>query len=257
MNNHEQEIIDQFSKQAIPFTQVPGHLDAMQQLIELSGVSKTDSVLDVACGPGMVACEFAKQARLVEGIDLVEKMIEQARLRQAQEGLENVAWKTGSVDALPYADDAFSIVITRYSFHHFLNPQAVLSEMIRVCRPGGTVLVADVSMPEDKVEAFNQMERLRDPSHTAALSDSAWAELLAGSGLSDLQHSRYTVDMKLEAQLMASFPKAGDAEKIRKLFREDLGQNRMGVNARWEEDSMYYTYPIAIYTGTKHAGLCC
>ncbi|MDZ8118232.1 class I SAM-dependent methyltransferase [Pontiella agarivorans] len=251
MNKHEQEIIDQFSKQAIPFTQVPGHLDAMQQLVELSGVSKTDGVLDVACGPGMVACEFAKLADRVEGIDLVEQMIEQARLRQVQEGLGNIAWKTGSVDALPYADDAFSIVITRYSFHHFLNPRAVLAEMVRVCRPGGTVLVADVSMPEDQVEAFNQMERLRDPSHTAALSDSAWAELLGDSGLSDLQHSRYTVDMELEAQLQASFPKAGDAEIIRELFRSDMGKNRMGVNARRKDDSIYYTYPIAIYTGTK------
>ncbi len=257
MKKHEQEIIDQFSKQAIPFTKLPGHLDSIQQLIKRSGVSKKDTVLDVACGPGMVACEFAKLADRVEGIDLVEQMIEQARLRQAQEGLENIAWKTGSVDRLPYADDAFSIVITRYSFHHFLNPPAVLREMIRVCRPGGTVLVADVSMPEDKVHAFNQMERLRDPSHTAALSDSVWADLLAGSGLNDLQHSRYAVNMELEAQLKASFPKAGDADKIRELFREDIGENRMGVNARRESGSIYYTYPIAIYTGTKRPGFCC
>jgi ubiquinone/menaquinone biosynthesis C-methylase UbiE len=251
MNKHEQEIIDQFSKQAVPFTKLPGHLDSIQQLIELSGVSEKDTVLDVACGPGMVACEFARQADQVEGIDLVEKMIEQARLRQEQEGLKNVTWKTGAVETLPYADDTFSIVITRYSFHHFLNPQAVLAEMIRVCRPGGTVLVADVSMPADQVDAFNQMERLRDPSHTAALSDVAWAELLAASGLSALRHSRYTVDMELEAQLQASFPKTGDTDKIRELFRADIGKNRMGVNARRKDGSVYYTYPIAIYTGTK------
>ena len=49
---HQAKIVEQFSRQAIPFTQVPGHFDAMQILIELSEVCRADSVLDVACGPG-------------------------------------------------------------------------------------------------------------------------------------------------------------------------------------------------------------
>ncbi|MDF7800098.1 methyltransferase domain-containing protein [Pontiellaceae bacterium B1224] len=249
--NHEQEIIDQFSKQAIPFTKLPGHLDSIQRLIELSGVTSRDTVLDVACGPGLVACEFAKHAEHVEGIDLVGKMIEQARLLQELEGLENMVWRTGTVESLPYADNTFSVVITRYSFHHFLKPAVVLQEMIRVCQPGGTVLMADVSLPADKVDAFNQMERLRDPSHTAALSDQAWAELLGESGLIALQQSQYTVDMELEAQLSASFPKAGDADRIRALFRADVEKNRMGVQAHWKNEAIYFSYPISIFAGKK------
>ena len=53
-----------------------------------------------------------------------------------------------------------SAVITRYSFHHFLEPEAVLNEMVRVCRPGGRVAVVDVFMstPEQS-EAYNRMEK--------------------------------------------------------------------------------------------------
>jgi ubiquinone/menaquinone biosynthesis C-methylase UbiE len=52
---HNQTIIDQFSQQAIPFSELPGHSQSMQVLIDLTEVSATDDVLDVACGPGLVA----------------------------------------------------------------------------------------------------------------------------------------------------------------------------------------------------------
>ena len=56
-------------------------------------------------------------------------------------GLSNLTWKVGDILPLPFVDEPFSLVLSRYSFHHFLDPKAVLSEMIRVCRPGGRVMV--------------------------------------------------------------------------------------------------------------------
>jgi len=55
---HQATIIEQFSRQAISFTKIPGHYDAIRVLMELSGVDSDDTVLDVACSPGIVACEF-------------------------------------------------------------------------------------------------------------------------------------------------------------------------------------------------------
>ncbi len=88
---HDAEIVNQFTKQAIPFTQKLGRFDSIQMLIELSKVASNDFVLDVACGPGLVACEFAKVSRHVTGIDITEKMIEQAKKRQMELGLTNVS----------------------------------------------------------------------------------------------------------------------------------------------------------------------
>ena len=73
--NHQATIVEQFSRQAIPFAKVPGHLDAIGLLLEISAVSRDDLVLDVACGPGLVACEFARTARQVTGIDITPAMI--------------------------------------------------------------------------------------------------------------------------------------------------------------------------------------
>ncbi len=73
-------------------------------------------------------------------------MLEQAKLRQSVTNCRNISWDIGNAYSLPYKDKSFSLVITRYSFHHFINPKSVLDEMIRVCKPSGRVLVADVGI---------------------------------------------------------------------------------------------------------------
>lgn len=248
---HHARIVDQFSRQAVPFTQVPGHLDAIQILVELSGVSPEDRVLDVACGPGLVACEFARHAGEVVGMDLTPAMIEQAQKRQRELGLENVTWTVGDAVPLPYPDDSFSLVITRYSYHHLLDPAQALQEMIRVCRPGGRVLVADVAMPPEKAVLYDRLELLRDPSHTHALTTDEFSALFLDAGLSDCRQTGYGVDIELEAQMRASFPKEGDEVKVREMIVGDIGKDLVGIKARREDGKVLYTVPISVYVGRK------
>lgn len=248
---HQSRIIDQFSRQAIPFTQIPGHYDSMQVLIEMSAVDNDDIVLDVACGPGMVACEFAKHSYQVTGIDITPAMIEQAAKRQQEQSLSNISWQVGTATPLPFADNSFSLVLTRYSYHHLLAPAEALAEMIRVCKPGGRVLVADVEIESSKSTAYDRLEILRDPSHTHALTREEFTTLFLNSGLQDCKQSAYGVDIELEAQLRASFPKPGDEEIIRKIVTDDVGVDTIGINARIAEGKIVYTVPIAVYVGTK------
>ncbi|GFO66123.1 class I SAM-dependent methyltransferase [Geomonas paludis] len=248
---HREKIIEQFSQQAVPFTQVPGHHDALQVLLEVSGVGKSDEVLDVACGPGMVACAFARHAKQVTGVDITPAMIEQARQRQGEQGLANLSWDVGNAVPLAYPDNSFSLVITRYSFHHLLEPRQALSEMIRVCRPGGTVMVADVAMPAAKSAAYDHLELIRDPSHTHALTEEEFEALFQRSGLVDCRRSAYGVNIELETQIRASFPKPGDDQVIREVVTADVGIDSLGINAREEAGKIVYTVPIAVYAGRK------
>ncbi len=248
---HKSKIIDQFSRQAIPFAQVPGHFDAMQILIELSKVCIDNTVLDVACGPGMVACEFAKHAKHVTGIDITPAMIQQAEKRQKDLRLKNLTWAIGDAVPLPYDNNSFSLVLTRYSFHHLQKPNKALAEMIRVCRPGGRVMVADVSIDSDKSESYDKLEIMRDPSHTHALTNKEFATLFNKSGLLDCRQSAYGVNIELETQLKASFPKPGDKPKLRELVISDIGRNNIGINARRENENVMYTVPIGVFIGQK------
>ena len=250
---HNQLIVEQFSQQAIPFAKKSGHSDAMQMLIEMSGVSGEDQVLDVACGPGLVACAFAPHAGQVTGIDITPAMIEQAQALQGEKQLENLTWQVGDVLPLPFPEASFSVVLTRYSLHHFLDPAAVLAEMVRVCRTGGRVMVADVVLPPEKAKAYNRMERRRDPSHTRALTYPEMAEIIGASGLTNIRTGHYKVEMELEKQLRASFPNPGDADRIRRLFEADLGIDDLGVGAHRQGTEIHFAYPILVVVGEKSA----
>lgn len=249
--NHEKTIIEQFSQQAKAFSELPGHHDSIEMLLTMSNVNKNDLILDVACGPGLVACEFAKLANHVTGIDITEKMISQAKSYQQEKGLLNLSWDIGTVLPLPYESDSFSIVVTRYSFHHFLKPQAVLAEMIRVCKPGGKVMFIDVVQQPEKAEAYDHLEKLRDPSHVHALTFPEIASLIASSGLSNIKTAQYKVEGELEQQLRASFPNPGDEDEIREIFKADLEFNKLGINIHQQKNEIHFAVPITVVVGVK------
>lgn len=178
-------------------------------------------------------------------------MIEQAQKRQLEKGLTNLSWTIGEAFPLPYADNSFSLVITRYSYHHFLEPRAALAEMIRVCKPGGRVLVADVAIDPAKSAAYDRLEIMRDSSHTHALTTAEFTALFQQSGLEECRQSAYGVEIELEAQLKASFPKPGDTERLREMITVDIGINDYGINARRANDSVVYIVPIGVFVGKK------
>lgn len=251
--SHQEQIVDQFTLQAIPFANLPGHLDSIDLLLELAKPEHSDIVLDVACGPGLVACAFASHAGRVTGIDITPAMIEQARKRQQEQRLDNLDWVVGNALPLPWPDNCFSLVVTRYSFHHFKEPEQILAEMIRVCRPAGRVLVADVAMDPEKVAAYDRLELIRDPSHTHALTTAEFTELFQNSGLVECRQAGYGVELELEAQLSASFPAPGGRKLLRDMVIADIGTDNLGIAARHNDKGVCYTVPIGVFTGRKEA----
>ena len=255
MMTHQETIIHQFTQQAMPFSKLYGHTnqESLDLLIEMAGVSQQDTVLDVACGSGIVACAFAMTASHVTGIDITPAMLEQAEMLAQQKNLANLLWQQGNIETLPFSDGSFSIVLSRYAFHHFLQPAVVLAEIVRVCHPGGRVLIADVALPPEKVVAYDYIETLRDPSHTHALTLEEFPKLVADANLQNVKWAFYKVELELEQQLAASFPNPGDDEMLRQIFREDIGVDRLGVGAHLRGDEIHYAVPITVMVGKKTA----
>lgn len=246
---HNASIVDQFTRQAVPFSRMAAQSEEL--LLEMSGVTGNDTVLDVACGPGIVACAFATRARHVTGIDLTPAMIGQARRRQREHRLENLTWQIGDVQSLPFADGSFSLVVTRYSFHHFLDPQAVCAEMIRVCAPGGVVMVVDATPPPEKAAAYNYVEKLKDPTHVRALTEDELLALIRASGLREIRTARYDFAVEFEASMKSFFPHPGDEEKIRQIFSDDVGKDDLGLKAHRKGAELHYVYPVLMVAGKK------
>jgi len=254
-SEHKEHILDQFTRQAVPFATAAAirNEDALNRIVEMAQAGPDDTVLDVACGPGLLACAFARVVRNVTGIDLTPAMLEQARALQRRQGLENLTWQEGDVLPLPYADASFSIVSARFAFHHFLDPLAVLKEMRRVFRPGGRVVVHDSAPAADKADAFNRMERLRDPSHVRALPPEEHRALFAAAGLPSprVQPDRSPGD--LEGLLARSFPREGDADRIRKIFADSLEHDDLGMAAVRTDGKICFAFPTLILASTISA----
>src|SRR2546425_1722417 len=257
MPAHRDLIVEQFTKQAVPFSTAPGvrHEEALRLLVDFTAAGPEDTVLDVACGPGLVVCALAAVVRHATGIDVTPAMIERARALAAEKGLANVAWQVGDVLPLPYPDGAFSLVVSRFAFHHFPEPRGVLAEMKRVCAPGGRVALVDVAASEDpaKAAALNRMEKLRDPSHVRALTLAELGGLFSQVDLPAPRAAFYQLKSELEGLLERSFPEPGGAEHVRRMLLDSLEDDGLGLGTHRRGDRVVFAYPVAVLVAIKTA----
>lgn len=105
-------------------------------------IDRGSSVLDVACGNGNTAIPAAKAGAEVTGIDIAPYLIEQAIERAAAAGV-TAEFDIGDAEALPYEDSSFDTVITMFGAMFAPRPEVVAAELTRVCRPGGTIAMAN------------------------------------------------------------------------------------------------------------------
>jgi SAM-dependent methyltransferase len=247
---HRDLIVEQFTQQAVPFSTAPGIRDeeALARLVAFAGASPDDTVLDVACGPGLVVCAFAPAVRRAVGIDVTPAILDRARAVAAERGVANVEWRLGDVLPLAYPDGAFSLVVSRFAFHHFPDPLAVLREMRRVCAPRGRVVVCDLLASADpaKAAAFHRMEILRDPSHVRALTLAELVALFGDAGLARPAAAFCELRADVDGVLARSFPVPGSVDTIRAMFADSLADDGLGLSTRRDGERILFAYPVAM-----------
>jgi ubiquinone/menaquinone biosynthesis C-methylase UbiE len=107
-------------------------------LVEACGIRRGQRVLDVAAGTGNVAIRAAMAGASVVASDLTPENFEAGRRATASAGLD-LEWIEGDAESLPFADDAFDVVTSCFGAIFAPNHRAVADELLRVCRPGGTI----------------------------------------------------------------------------------------------------------------------
>src|SRR5215831_15708210 len=123
-----------------------GRRRSYRALVAAAGVRRGDRLLDVGCGPGYLARMLAEATGpdgSVVGIDAAPEMIEYASRRAR--GLANCRFQPGAAQAIPFADGAFDVVTSSLVMHHLPQEERgrAVREMLRVLRPGGTLVLAD------------------------------------------------------------------------------------------------------------------
>jgi ubiquinone/menaquinone biosynthesis C-methylase UbiE len=207
-------------------------------LFERLPLSPDDLVLDVAAGTGHVARALAPRVRAVVALDATEAMLEQGNAH----GVPNVIFMRGDAAALPFLDDSFDVVVSRFAIHHFEAPEVQVAEMRRC---GKRLAIADLVADPEAADTQNHLERLRDPSHARMLT----VEELAALTNTDDAEVRSVV-RPLEPWLAQTETPKARADEIRRALQDELeGGAPTGFQPRDEHGELHFVHTMASLIG--------
>lgn len=137
--------------------------------------------LDLGCGAGHASYALAVGgARQVTAYDPSPQMLAVVAEQAHKRGLAAIETRHGAAERLPFGDDSFDLIVTRYSAHHWGNVPRALAECARVIVPGGRLIVIDMIAPEPALldTSLQTLELLRDASHVRDYRASEWRAML-------------------------------------------------------------------------------
>jgi len=249
--NQHDKIKQTFKEQASGWQRPSQVVDSYTaKALSMLELQANDLVLDVACGSGLLSMVIAPEVDSVVATDITIEMLQVAQGRH----IDNLLCVQATAENLPYPDASFDCVVTRYALHHMFDPANVLNEMIRVCRPGGQLMVMDLIAPDtpEEFDLYNTLERRRDPSHTTALRLETLKQFFA-----DLKDVNHSVEQLPERDIKDWFDLAHTPDDVREdihdIFQQELaGQITTGFNPVERDGKIMFVHTIGIIIGTKN-----
>ena len=225
------------------------------RFVRFSGPHPAHDVLDVGTGAGFSAFAFATKVSAVTGVDWRPDLLAIARREATRRKMRNVTFTEADGAALPFLNGTFDIVASAAALHHFANPAAVLSEMDRVCKPGGVLALEDIIASEQTVRAryHNRMERLRDRSHERLLPLSEIVFLLGQAGLIVRRIEVHESIREYNEWVAVTRPPVRRSEHIRRLLQGSVEQDLSGLSVQQEDDTFLFVQQIAWLLSLKPA----
>jgi ubiquinone/menaquinone biosynthesis C-methylase UbiE len=209
-------------------------------LVSVSGVAKSDRVLDLACGSGSATLGFAERCAQAIGLDVLEQPLRLALAAAKERRIGNAEFVLSEVERLGFADGSFNGALCRFSFHHLTNPASVFAELARVVAPGGWMVISDMIASEDpaKAKMHNQMERLCDPSHARTLPSSEFERMFSQHGFRTAMKVARDARLTLDDWIRFGGATAENAAKLRELAEAALAQDGAGLKFSRDGDQI-------------------
>jgi ubiquinone/menaquinone biosynthesis C-methylase UbiE len=228
--------------------------DDVAWLFERLSLAPEQLALDVAAGTGHAARALAPFVRGVVALDATPAMLAVGKRAADRIGLRNVLFQRGDASALPYLEDSFDVVVSRFAVHHFERPSEQAMEMARCLRPGGQLVIADLL--SDDVAAIaatqNRLERLRDLSHTKMLTLDELTGLVERMGLTVRDVQTRDIDRPLAPWLAQTEAGEDVITSVERELRAELaGGAATGFDPREDEADLHFVQRFAAVTASK------
>lgn len=134
-----------------------------ERLCEEVGMQAGQRVLDVACGAGNTTLAAARRRARATGCDWVPALLDRAERRARAEGLE-IEWVKSDAEDLPFPDGSFDIVLSTFGVMFAADQQRAADQLLRVCRPGGTIGLANWTPASAVGDIFRLTARFLPPA---------------------------------------------------------------------------------------------
>jgi len=183
---HERVVEAQFGPRARAYVESAVHsqgadLDAIGALAE---TLRPELALDLGAGGGHVSYVVARHARRVIATDLSSEMLAAVAETAHEKGLSNIETAEAPAERLPFEDETFDLVASRFSAHHWRDFDAGLGQARRTLKCGGRAVFVDAYAPGQALldTHLQAIELLRDHSHVRDYTCAQWLDALARSG---------------------------------------------------------------------------
>ena len=208
----------------------------------------SERVLDVACGTGNLAIPAARTGAHVTGIDIAPNLLEQAQAWARAEGLM-IGFEEGDAEQLPYGDGTFDAVVTMFGAMFAPRPTATATELLRVCRAGGRIAMANWT-PDGFIGQMFKIVGKHVPPAAGVPSPLLWGNETTvterlGDGLADLRCTPRTITFNFP------FSPAATVEYFRTYYGPTL---RAFATLTAEAQTALRGELEALWTAHNHAG---
>ena len=196
-------------------------------------------ILDVAGGTGQLARYLAQDGATAVIVDLTDAMLAAGHRSVLEEGRDDIVFVRGDATDLPFPDAQFEVVVSRFALHHMDDPASAIAEMSRVCRPGGSVTLIDMVAGGSR---HDELERLRDPSHTRALPEGELRAMFAAAAREANHEAEWEQAIPVERWLEQAKTPEATRERIRDALQDEAdGGAETGLRASRTDDGLTVT----------------
>ncbi len=221
--------------------------ERIQTFIDFADLPDDVEILDVGTGLGIVATMFAEAgASSVIGVDISPGMLEQAeylRLSHPTDTSGRVSFRLARLQRLPFRDERFDAVSCRLVLNHFKAPAQVIQEFVRVLKPGGTLVIAELLSVDDPVKRATQnaIEERRNPSHVAARSAEQYDKLITSAGLEITRTSTIRIEREIHEWLDAFRTSETVSATVIDMIEAGMETDAAGIGAKKRGDRIEFT----------------
>ena len=214
----------------------------MQQCVQQHQFKR---ILDLGCGAGHVSYQVAPYTEQVIAYDVTSEMVELVCQQAKEKGLTQIQGQQGAAEQLPFADQSFDCIISRYSAHHWQHVGQAMQEIYRVLQPHGKVIFVDIlGNGQPVLDTFLQtIEMIRDPSYVRNYNLQEWMQFAEYAGFQVEQIEKQVLHLDFDSWVSRMQTPASGVETIRSLqgkVSDMVKQHfQIQVDGSFQSDVMY------------------